>query len=184
MSFVDLSKGLNIGFTCSWVTLRRGSDARIKIFLCRLNFTQGPTIWRTGVIVCSGVVVPTHHSAAFCVLHTNCSLLWSSWKKKWINYYPDGWQYLKFVASFRNIWFHPERNLRSSRRLFADFSRLNRFIFKATSPISLLTQISLLYLNTTCPYVSHFDKCKFCVTSGFGRAVNETQMHFLSRLLA
>jgi len=30
---------------------------------------------------CSGAAVPTHHSAAFCVLHTNCSLLWSSWKE-------------------------------------------------------------------------------------------------------
>ena len=33
---------------------------------------------------CSGAAIPTHHSAAFCILHTNCSLLWSSWKE--VNY--------------------------------------------------------------------------------------------------
>jgi hypothetical protein len=79
------------------------------------------------------------HSSQYCITRTvPCSEIRG--KKKWINYYPDGWQYLKFVASFRNISFHPERNLHSSRRLFADFSRLNRLFLKAKSPVSHLTQ--------------------------------------------
>jgi hypothetical protein len=70
------------------ITSRRESDARINICLCRLNFAPGPTVWWKTMIVCRytmlqwSCAVPIQHSAALCILHTNCSLLWSSWEKK------------------------------------------------------------------------------------------------------
>ena len=121
-----------MGLTCSWVALRRGSDARIKICLCRLNFAQGPQFdeqaWLpANTAGCSRAVqfrliIVVHF--VFCTRTVPCCEVRPPPSKNKINYYPDGWQYLKFVASFRNITFHPERNLHASRRLFADFSRL------------------------------------------------------------